>query len=714
MILKQKPAEAGRCDSSPVDHGLITADAGQAAPDGLHPSAGEPFEGVDTATITHQDLIEIVIRERAWAPKGQSARNFRSGIGIWCRQNRRIVSDPARLTLDDRFEERLSRVIDALKPSASKGRHSSRNVQWAAVDLKRLFDIARVHGNLPSDFVAALRKLMADRGWVGVGAATRAGEAMHELFGQKGTSKDPILSGRLYGQIISNYLAERTTPYLRNSFTFVRQLEQLFKLEEDTLCRRAFPGTDLIIAANDQPIKYREHQARRIQYEYALVEMPPQFVPVWERIVDWRKTQIVTIAPGVRRDQKKAHWTSDATVSRYEYLMRQYLGYLTLDAPPLDPRTELKLPLPLFKLTEEQRWETGKGIKVEDLTLAHWFDDDLVWGFIEFQRERVHDKKYTNSHIGLPILLNSFLNHDYSFIRANPDLAPLMGQPAMSRAEWNAYIDPLAASMVKLKFDVKRLLKAHPEKSRSADEPLKKIFEDLDPMRYFLELIDRMTKKIPSKRQAHTRALWVRDTAMFQMNVDVPLRKKNWRSLIVGRHLDRNDATGLWHVFVPKHELKNHHSKHAKNISRIYSPETSKVMDQYWNEERKGLYKPDASSLFFLRGKVGQHTKLAPDETDPSLLYGVDPFGPVKLRLEQFFGVGQGTNVFRHLVATSYLKDDPAAEKETAAILNNSVSMIQDNYDHVTQRDLLRTTDSWAAKKRKDFQDEKAKWSPRG
>lgn len=534
---------------------------------------------------------------------------------------------------------------------------------------------------------------------------------MHELFGQKGTSKDPILSGRLYGQIISDYLAERKTPYLRNSFVFVRQLEQVFKVEEDTLCRRAFPGTDLIIVANDQPIKYREHQRRRIEAEYALAKLPPQFVPVWERIVDWRKTQIVTIAPGVRRDQKKAHWTSEATVSRYEYLLLQYFGFLTLPAPPKDRKT--KLPVPLFKLTEEKRWMTGKGMKMKALTLAHWVDVDLLWAFIEFQRERVHDKKYTDSHIGLPILLNSFLNHDYSFIRANPDLAPLMGQPAMSRAQWDAYIEPLAAAMVKLKFDVKRLLDANDESSRSADEPLKKIFDDDDPMQYFFELIDRMTKKIPAKRQAHTRAIWVRDLAMFRMNVEVPLRKKNWRSLIVGRHLNRNDQTGLWHVFVPKRELKNHHSKHAKNISRIYSPETSTVMDQYWNEERKGLYKPDASSLFFLRGKVGQHTKLPPDETDPSLLYGVDPFVPVKHRLEQFFGVGLGPNVFRHLLATAYLKDDPAAEKEAAAILNNSVSMIQDNYDHLTQHDLLRNTYSWAAKKRKDFHDEKAKRSSR-
>jgi hypothetical protein len=65
--------------------------------------------------------------------------------------------------LGDRFEEQLSRVTDALRPSASKGRHSSRNVRWAAVEIKRLFDIARVHGSLPSDFAEALRKLMTAR-----------------------------------------------------------------------------------------------------------------------------------------------------------------------------------------------------------------------------------------------------------------------------------------------------------------------------------------------------------------------------------------------------------------------------------------------------------------------------------------------------------------------------------------------------------------------
>jgi hypothetical protein len=711
MLLKQKPAEAGRCGASLVDHGFVTGDAGRATPDGLPPSIGELFDGVDTATLTHQDLIEIVSRERAWAPRGQSARNFRSGVGIWCRQNRRVVSDPAHLTLGDRFEEQLSRVTDALRPSASKGRHSSRNVRWAAVEIKRLFDIARVHGSLPSDFAEALRKLMTARGWVGRGASVRAGEAMHEKFGQKGTSEDSRQSSRRYAQLISNYLSGRNTPYLRNSFTFVRQLEHTFELEEDTLCRRAFPRTDLIVAANDQPIAYREHQKLLIEADYSLDEMPPQFVPVWERIVEWRKTKVVTIAPGERRDQKKAHWTSDETVKRYEYLLRMYFGFLTLPAPPIDPRT--KLPLAIFKLTQEKRWMTGKGMKVEGLTLAHWVEVDLIWAFIEFQRERQCEKKYTLSHVALPILLNSFLNHDYSFIRANRDLAPLMGQPMMSSDQWVAYIAPLAKGMVKLKFDVLRQLKANPAASRSPDEPLKKIFADADPMKYFFELIDRMTT-LPPKSQGHTRALWVRDLAMVRMNVEVPLRKKNWRSLIVGRHLIRNNDTGLWHVFVPKHELKNHHSPHAKDISRTYSPETSAVMDQYWDEERKALYEPDASSLFFLRGKVGQQAKLSPDETDPALLYGVDPFVPVKHRLEDFFGVGLGPNVFRHLLATSLLKDDSSQEKEAAAILNNSVDMIRDSYQHITQQDLLRTTDSWAEGKRKAFAIKKATRSLRG
>jgi hypothetical protein len=693
-----------------INDELRTAAPGLQA--GAPPSVGELFDGVDTAAITHRDLIEIVIRERAWAPKGQSARNFRSSIGIWCRQNRKMVSDPACLTLDDRFEERLSRVTDALKPSGSKGRHSSRNVRWAAVDLKRLFDIARVHGNLPSGFVETLRKLMTARGWVGKGAAERVGEAMHEKFGQKGTSEDARHSSRRYAQLIYNYLARRNSPYLRNSFTFVRQLEELFELEEDTLCRRAFPRTDLIIAANDQPIPYREHQKLLIELDYSLGKMPPQFDPVWERIVEWRKTKVVTISPGERKDQRKAHWTSDETVKRYKNLLLMYFGFLTLPAPPIDPRT--KSALPLFKLTQRKRWMTGKGMKVNNLTLAHWVDVDLIWAFIEFQRERQCEKKYTRSHVALPILLNSFLNHDYSFIRANRDLAPLMGQPMMSRDQWDAYIKPLAKAMVKLKFDVLRQLKENPAASRSPDEPLKKIFSDVDPMKYFFELIDRMTT-LPPKSQGHTRALWVRDLAMFRMNIEVPLRKKNWRSLIVGRHLARNNDTGLWHVFVPKCELKNHHSKHAEDISRVYSPETSAVMDQYWNEERKLLRKPEASSLFFLRGNIGKlKENLSPDETDPSLLYGVDPFGPVQHRLIQFFGVGLGPNVFRHLLATSVLKDDSSQEKEAAAILNNSVGMIQDNYQHITQQDLLRTTDSWAEAKRKAFEIKKATLGPRG
>lgn len=63
--------------------------------------------------------------------------------------------------------------------------------------------------------------------------------------------------------------------------------------------------------------------------------------------------------------------------------------------------------------------------------------------------------------------------------------------------------------------------------------------------------------------------------------------------------------------------------------------------------------------------------------------------------LRRYFGQGQGLNFFRHLIATSILKDNPTAVEVAAAVLNNSPDSVRKNYRHLTQADGLRLARTW-------------------
>jgi hypothetical protein len=105
---------------------------------------------------------------------------------------------------------------------------------------------------------------------------------------------------------------------------------------------------------------------------------------------------------------------------------------------------------------------------------------------------------------------------------------------------------------------------------------------------------------------------------------------------------------------------------------------------------------PELTPLVFLSGATGPKKK----EGKKSDL----PFAPMDAqaiwwalskRLKNYFGVGVGTNVFRHITATSILKDAPGDFESASSVLNNGPDTINENYKHLTQADGLRRADAW-------------------
>ena len=640
------------------------------------------YEGLDLSTLTHLELAELIIRERDWTTgDNSSGRTFRSLISTWCKSIGLSLDDPAHRSLAKDFDQRLNAVTDNL--AQTKTTTTAKNVRWAASELKRVFDSIWTYGGLPSDFRLALNRAIESKGWKKVDLV----RAVEEKF-QKN-----------YQGLVSGYTTGKIAPKYPQSVVVVERLEKALGLPENTLASRAFKRPRLIKLGNDQDIAYRERHSRLCKLPYGLKELPPQLKSMWTDLVSWKSQ------PHLRVDGElyvpSSVWDGPAAPKKYCDNVRRFFGWLVLP----------KATKPVTELTQEERWTSGKGMNPEQITLKHLFDTDLIWDYCEYLRCRQHKGKFTQDTKHYVIFLNSLVNHPYSFVKAHEGLAPLFGEQPMARTQWVEFVEKIHQRILKLSRDIEKSLpKKHQRKQRNPDEPLKEIISDADPAGYFEQMIEDLEDRIPPQAQAMSRAIHLRDIALFRLSMDVPLRAGNLSELKIGKSLVRGDDN-LWRVYVPIKQLKNRHSVHARNIARTLSEKTSAAIDRYVNEGRPKLKGADETDLFLIAGATGPKRRL-PADASAYQLYGVPPaslYWVVRRRTEEVFGVGQGPNIFRHIIATAILKDD-GSNKMAAAVLNNSERMIEENYSHVTQDDYLRKANEWAEKKHREWEANRAVW----
>jgi hypothetical protein len=641
------------------------------------------YAGLDPATITHRELVEILLEEKGWERSRGSGSGLCSYVSTWCKSLGLTPADPSQRSLSHGFDERLTAVTDNL---ASEKKSLIKNVRWAAKWLRQTYESIRTHGSLSLDFTEALNQALQARGW----------EAKH-LCAAIGWKTG---HGSIYG-----YVAGRQAPRWPQSLALVMRIEKALELPENTLVSRAFRRPQVIRLGNHNPIKYRTHQSRRTKSRYGLKKLPKQFLEFWLKLSDWRTQPKLRVA-GKTYIPEFLLWTRDGTQKKYSANVRRFAGWLTRPKPTK----------PLSAMTEEERWEVGKGMKEKNIRLSHVFNIDLIWEFFEFLRARQHNQKYTQDLKHYVIFLNSLVNHPYSYVKAHPELASLFGKKRMSRPKWVAFTEAIHQRILLLSRDLRKARKGT-GKQRSSDEPLIEIFNDPDPTELFLQAVDELTRRLPSKIQKITRSVQLRDIALIDIEMEQPLRARNLSELEIGSSLIRDSQSGLWRVLVPKENMKNKHSKYCQGVYCVLTEKTSSAIDRYLEEGRPNLKFANKTKLFLVPGPSGPKPKALETGEMPPDRFGVSPEGVywiIRRRTEEVFGVGLGSNVFRHLLPTSILKDNPGAIDLCAAKLDNSPNTVRENYQHVKRSDHLAQAKAWYDQKQRKHEEARELKGPRG
>jgi hypothetical protein len=626
--------------------------------------------------ITHWDVLQALFSENKEMPDS-SRWSLQSCAKRWCTAFGLNLEDSAEKSLGTTFEQKMQEYQAQLNKTSPSNARAGKNVRSAALQMRRAFQALMVSLDLPADFNAAFRAAMD--------AKQYKPADLNRILKQKYYATE---RPNWYGAQLYNFYDGSGRPgksWRGDSHLLLSRCEQVLDLQPGVLTSRAYPSIEPILLGRGLEIGFRTARSAQSKANYRLRKLPAQIQTIWTLFVDWRHKDKHIIDGTVVFVQALSLWATPGTVAKHLHVMLQYCGWLCLPAPVR----------PLSELSKEERWMSGMGLKPQDLRMAHLLDFALLLGFIDFQRFRQHNGVYTKSHLGLLMLANSFVSMPYSFLRAHPHLAEEFGLAApVSKDAWASKLDALHRELRALIRGIKGQLDTP---QRSADEPLRHVLDQEAPYALFLELIERMESSEPLRALKQTWSMWARDLAVFRMEMEVPLRSKNLRGLRMGTHLTRTE-NGLWSVYVRKPELKNHFSGHAEDISRSYSAETSAAIDRYINEARPNLVGFDLTNVFLLGPACGRRANEGATAKNDFMVSVDTVHSLVGKHLKRYFGQTQGPNIFRHITATSILKDDPTQVDVVAAVLNNSPNTVRMNYKHLTQADGLRLGKSWVAK----------------
>ena len=576
-------------------------------------------------SLTYERLLSTVINNKGWAPKSTQAKLLRSNIENWCTHSGSTLESMAENTLSDSiFEATLATISTNIIDIKGKS-NAAFKLQADIRTIKDIFDRAVSNASLPLNFNEAYREALARQGLTFHGLGLR----MEAEFGYSKFIRSTLLK---YQGSISPLHKEKASK-------IILDIEKALRLEPGILLNRAFRPNKIIVMGSVAPVKYRDQLRKQIKNKYRLKVLPQLVQSIWPLIVDWKTQSHLIIDGKIHINKAGSYWASQVTIKNVKSSLLYFFGFLNL-------KNNVN---PEVLMTREQTAANGKGMAIEKLSIIHLFDTKLLNDYFNFLRARNVNNCFTIWNLHFLRTLISWVNAPSSFFNAHPIFSELFASAKIDNEEWSKFLHELHHELLAMSRQMKKSIDGP---SRDPFEPLKVIFNDKNPYTLLLKVVEKMEADLPPRAQKTRRAVAYRNLVVFRILMEVPMRSKNVIQLEFGKSLFFNKQTKLWSVLIKKEDLKNKDSKHAQDIDRTFSLETSLLMSKYWNLERKNLRDPDISDVFILpcvRNKGRRKTNVEWPGIGSATLYVLlhDTF-------TRYFGIGVGSNAFRHLVAKPF------------------------------------------------------------
>lgn len=419
---------------------------------------------------------------------------------------------------------------------------------------------------------------------------------------------------------------------------------------------------------------YTSHLCEIHKIPYHLKPFPPSLEDEWNDLILFYTDAAWLRKQGLKRNSKwriREHDNACPTAERVRTMLESFFGHLSLP------------------VKESESGLAGRGFKPEELTLAQLSDSDLIYSFLQFKKERTYLKQYNGDTHHLLVSCLALLRPETGYLWQSPQFGSKLREP-VPESDWHAWCEHHYSI---LKATLRDLIKEDEfKKTRDPFEAIRGIIvNNQHPLDVLFGLATAYEADAPPrfasprKKAAHYQNLFLIKFATL-----IPLRVFNlsvmtWRADNTGNLYQMPD--GSWWVRFEPTYLKNH--KGAAKRTPFDVP----LHESLWQYVKEFLFVhrphlPGAAACDY----VFRPTCFKKDEgADTAREMVPKDFLTVHVRkiTQRYIQgcPGFGLHAFRHLVATEYIKNNPAGYAIAAAILHDREETIKKNYAWVVPAD---------------------------
>jgi integrase len=576
----------------------------------------------------------------------QRLKNLQSALSAFLKFHQINESDPVDAVFETAYEAKLALFLAYLRDKGLS-QQSIRDKKSQLRAWRALFhELA-----LPPDMEPAKNQLQT---------------ALRRYFPKNGTIKGVARAAGISFSTLRCWL-NGAYPNIRARPSLER-LEHYFSLEKGTLTSLVVWCTTSGGKQRGTPpvIAYRTRLAEAVAMPYALKHIPPNLKAEWHKFLIFKTTP----SPAPLKRQKKGTWrmrsvadsnpaycceysqpspqTVCVSAKLYWELTSRFLGFLAL------PCSKGGLGLPITQVS----------------TLAHLTNGAYISAFIGFMCARAEGRLHTGINL-FAQYIKSLVHPITGFITQSPSLGEKIG---LNETEWCT----ACQSMFEAMKDVMSMAQEHKQFSRDPWEPIQHLIALRNPLVPVIRAIEIMkteaAHQIPGSK---LEASLTRDILLIQLLVANPLRMHNLQ--VMRYKLDGTGnlfkaVDGSWRIRFPPDAFKNARGA-AKN-----KPYEMTVDKSVWPTIESWLFKHRLvleivkTDFVFIssnpkgQGGLWETLNNAVERATRRYIEDCPGFGP---------------HSFRHLVATTLLKQSPKAYVTVATLLHDKLETVMTNYSHL-------------------------------
>lgn len=603
----------------------------------------------ETVSTTYADIEALYFAEiQSKGASTQEIKNVRSDLKSWRDTLKLNSSTSIGDELNHLFEENTKFYARKQKESSKKPSTCSSRV--SRIRKFRIFYLKLEKSEfLPENFGKRLRYLLKANGFSATGFART------------------YLSGEVPATAIKDWCLGTRLPS-KQKIPVIRKVEKILDVPPDTLTSTLPPS---LVAP---PVRADKTSfGKRLQ-----IAVKKKYL-VWTEELEEELQDLITfksslIPPENMKRSKNGVWTFNnkgevASARATKSHLECFFGFCSLSDNP-DP------------------WLCGLGLSKKQLTIALLTDKDITEKYLTVFKKNRAGNKYNNGFINFISMVTCFLREETGYLYQKPELAKRLGLNCTVE-EWQQRCKNTQQRLFEIKSAIKQAEAAGSSEyflGRDPNEPISDLLKLKNPLLAITSVIKKMLGDVEKlSPKPFYQAMFYRDILLLAMLQANPLRA----SMIQNMRLDKNlvkEMDGSWWLFFNRRDFKNRRFLKEDYAVRL-DTNIYQIIERYIKEFRPRLLRKNLSDIVFINTGTNRTTKVK------SLVISVPNLWIIICkRVKQYIpnSVGFGTHAFRHIVATSIIKNDPGAGFYIAAkVLHDHMKTVEQTYAHLKTSEMF-------------------------